>query len=67
MNKRMWSHPATQENIAKLRDYGYQIIGPGKGYLACGEEGVGRMSEPEEIVERIVAILQGCRPKNISK
>ncbi|GGD49062.1 phosphopantothenoylcysteine decarboxylase [Pseudoxanthomonas indica] len=50
MNHRMWLHPATQANIATLRERGVQIIGPEDGPLAEGESGPGRLSEPEQIV-----------------
>ena len=50
MNHRMWLHPATQANIALLRERGAQVIGPEDGPLAEGESGPGRLSEPEAIV-----------------
>ena len=49
MNVRMWEHPANQENILKLKGYGYKIIGPETGDMACGEYGEGKMTEPENI------------------
>ncbi len=57
MNTRMWLHPATQENVATLRARGVELVGPAAGELAEGEEGIGRMAEPEEIFERIEAML----------
>ncbi|MGH3127552.1 MAG: bifunctional phosphopantothenoylcysteine decarboxylase/phosphopantothenate--cysteine ligase CoaBC, partial [Gaiellaceae bacterium] len=57
MNTRMWLHPATQENIATLRARGAELVGPAEGELAEGEEGVGRMAEPEEIFARVEALL----------
>ena len=57
MNTRMWLHPATQANVATLRDRGVELIGPVEGELAEGEEGMGRMAEPEEISARIEALL----------
>jgi phosphopantothenoylcysteine decarboxylase/phosphopantothenate--cysteine ligase len=57
MNTRMWLHPATQANVATLRDRGVELIGPADGELAEGEEGVGRMAEPEEIFARIEMLL----------
>ena len=57
MNTRMWLHPATQENVATLRARGVQVVGPAEGELAEGEEGVGRMAEPEAIFERIESLL----------
>jgi len=50
MNHRMWLHPATQANIALLRERGAQVVGPEDGPLAEGESGPGRLSEPEAIV-----------------
>jgi len=57
MNTQMWNHPATQRNIAQLKADGAQVIEPGVGMLACGEEGPGRMAEPEESVERVMRVL----------
>ena len=53
MNVRMWEHPATQENAARLRERGVELIGPEEGELAEGESGLGRMTEPEEIHARV--------------
>ena len=53
MNVRMWEHPSIKENISKLKNFGYRIIGPEKGDMACGEFGVGKMTEPNEIVKKI--------------
>jgi len=53
MNVRMWEHPANQENILKLKGYGYKIIGPETGDMACGEYGEGKMTEPENIANYI--------------
>ncbi len=58
MNTRMWQHPATQANVATLRSRGVQVVGPSEGELAEGEEGVGRMAEPEEIQRRIEQLLR---------
>ena len=57
MNTRMWSHVATQVNVATLRGRGVELVGPVAGELAEGEEGMGRMAEPEEIHARIEALL----------
>lgn len=57
MNIKMWQHPATQRNVATLKSDGVEFIGPNGGYLACGETGAGRMSEPTEIVEAAEALL----------
>ena len=51
MNVRMWEHPANKENLLKLQNFGYQIIGPEIGDMACGEYGEGKMTEPENILE----------------
>jgi phosphopantothenoylcysteine decarboxylase/phosphopantothenate--cysteine ligase len=59
MNTRMWQHPATRENVTTLRARGVAIVGPAEGELAEGEEGVGRMAEPEEIHARLEAALGG--------
>jgi len=53
MNVRMWEHPSTKENLNKLKNYGYKIIGPEIGDMACGEFGKGKMTEPNEIIEEI--------------
>jgi len=57
MNVRMWLHPATQRNIAQLRQDGVSFAGPNDGDMACGEYGPGRMAEPLEIVSAIEARL----------
>jgi phosphopantothenoylcysteine decarboxylase / phosphopantothenate---cysteine ligase len=57
MNLRMWLHPATRRNVARLRDDGVLFVGPADGEMACGEYGPGRMSEPLEIVAAVVAAL----------
>ena len=53
MNVRMWEHPLTKENLNKLKNYGYKIIGPEIGDMACGEFGKGKMTEPNEIIKEI--------------
>jgi phosphopantothenoylcysteine decarboxylase/phosphopantothenate--cysteine ligase len=58
MNRRMWDAPATRANVQTLRDRGVQFAGPAEGNLACGEEGVGRMAEPAEILQRINELLR---------
>jgi len=55
MNVRMWEHPSTKQNLNKLRSYGYKIIGPEVGDMACGEFGEGKMTEPRDILETIEA------------
>jgi len=53
MNVRMWDHPSTQENFKKLQKFGYRVIGPEIGDMACGEYGEGKMSEPLLIANKI--------------
>ena len=53
MNVRMWEHPSTKENLIKLKNFGYQVIGPEIGDMACGEFGEGKMTEPSKIIEHI--------------
>jgi len=57
MNVQMWTHPATQANLALLRARGLAFVGPEEGELACGWEGQGRMSDPSVIVEAVQALL----------
>jgi len=59
MNTRMWTHPATQANLAVLLSRGVALVGPVEGELAEGEEGVGRMAEPEDIMARVEELLAG--------
>lgn len=58
MNREMWAHPATQRNVAQLRADGATVLGPGAGDQACGEVGDGRMIEPEELLEELIAFFQ---------
>ncbi len=53
MNNKMWENPAVQKNIATVKKMGFQLTGPVEGRLACGTKGLGRMSEPQEILEAI--------------
>jgi len=53
MNVRMWEHQSNKENLKKLIDFGYEIIGPETGEMACGEYGLGKMSEPVTIINHI--------------
>jgi phosphopantothenoylcysteine decarboxylase/phosphopantothenate--cysteine ligase len=55
MNTNMWNHPATQANLAALRQRGHLIVEPGDGLLACGTVGPGRLAEPEEIADVVLA------------
>jgi phosphopantothenoylcysteine decarboxylase/phosphopantothenate--cysteine ligase len=62
MNGRMWEHPATQANVALLRERGVETIGPEEGELAEGEHGPGRMAEPEAIFARCLELLGAAGP-----
>ncbi|HLK71950.1 MAG TPA: bifunctional phosphopantothenoylcysteine decarboxylase/phosphopantothenate--cysteine ligase CoaBC [Steroidobacteraceae bacterium] len=62
MNQQMWSHPATQANVALLTQRGVRLLGPAVGEQACGEHGPGRMLEPMEIVSRIASALARSGP-----
>jgi len=57
MNVEMWAHPATRENVRRLRERGVQFIDPEEGYLACRTVGPGRLAEPHEIVRRACEII----------
>ena len=63
MNREMWAHPATQRNMAQLQADGAQVLGVGQGEQACGETGDGRMLEPDELLQELVALFQ---PKVLS-
>jgi len=58
MNREMWAHPATQRNFAQLRADGAFVLGPGNGDQACGEIGDGRMLEPVELRDELIAFFQ---------
>jgi phosphopantothenoylcysteine decarboxylase/phosphopantothenate--cysteine ligase len=62
MNREMWAHPATQRNLRQLTDDGATLLGVGTGFQACGETGDGRMLEPHELLEDLVAFFQ---PKSL--
>jgi phosphopantothenoylcysteine decarboxylase / phosphopantothenate---cysteine ligase len=57
LHEPMWTHPATQKNVAACRSYGYRFLGPVKGPLASGDEGWGRMEDPLKIVAAVAAAL----------
>jgi phosphopantothenoylcysteine decarboxylase/phosphopantothenate--cysteine ligase len=57
MNRQMWENLATQRNVAQLAADGVQMLGPASGEQACGEVGAGRMLEPEEILEEVIAFF----------
>ncbi len=57
MNDNMWNNPAVQRNVKYVREMGFELIGPEEGLLACGTKGIGRMSEPRDILEAIEKIV----------
>lgn len=57
MNSEMWAHPATRENVRRLRERGVQFVDPDEGYLACKTVGAGRLADPDEIVRRACEIV----------
>jgi len=61
MNNNMWANPIVQRNVKTVKELGFQSIGPVEGRLACGTEGLGRMSEPQDIIEAIEAVASSCR------
>ena len=58
MNKQMWEHAATQRSVERLSKDGVILLGPASGFQACGEVGMGRMLEPAEIAEQVIAFFQ---------
>lgn len=65
MNVEMWAHPATRENVRKLKERGVRFVDPEEGYLACRTVGAGRLADPALIVERAWQILNGREPSDI--
>ncbi len=59
MNVRMWEHPATRRNLERLRADGVRFVGPEEGDMACGEYGMGRMAEPQIVLQAILDLLSG--------
>lgn len=64
MNSNMYLNPVVQDNMARLKRFGYEIMEPASGHLACGIIGIGRLPEPEEIVDRIE--LTVCRTNTLA-
>jgi phosphopantothenoylcysteine decarboxylase/phosphopantothenate--cysteine ligase len=62
MNKQMWESPATQRNVAQLLKDGVMILGPDSGVQACGESGLGRMLEPEDLLAELLSSLNAELP-----
>jgi phosphopantothenoylcysteine decarboxylase/phosphopantothenate--cysteine ligase len=61
MNVNMWNHPATQENLERLRGRGVHVVNPNEGYLACGMTGAGRLAGQDAIVSAVREVLQSRR------
>ena len=64
MNGKMWLHPATQANVAILASRGVEMLGPDRGMLSCGYEGVGRLLPVEQIAARVLEVLRARRHGN---
>lgn len=62
MNGKMWQHPATQSNVALLKERGVEFVGPDSGLLSCGYEGIGRLEPVDSIVDRTLTLLEIVRP-----
>jgi len=62
MNGKMWLHPATRQNVATLKSRGVEFIGPEKGLLSCGYEGLGRLWPVEKVAERALGLLVRQKP-----
>ena len=65
MNTGMWENPILQDNLTKLQGYGYHIIEPIVGRLACGDTGTGKMNSEEVIIEHILVWIPGTSPRRI--
>jgi phosphopantothenoylcysteine decarboxylase/phosphopantothenate--cysteine ligase len=65
MNNNMWVNPAVQCNVKTLQERDFKFIGPAEGRLACGTEGIGRMSEPQEILEAIEKIASNIKKREV--
>jgi len=66
MNVRMWTHPATQRNLERLKADGVLVVGPDEGAMACGEYGPGRMAEPPAILEAVQQALTGVAARPLA-
>ena len=58
MNDGMYSNPIVQDNIKKLRDYGYKFIEPATGHLACGYDGKGKLAKNEDIIDYVKVLVK---------
>lgn len=61
MNTNMYRHPATQKNLRELKKFGYEILGPVEGKLACGESGTGCLADPSEIAQSAEKLANSSR------
>lgn len=61
MNGKMWLHPATQQNVATLKNRGVRLFGPDEGMLSCGYEGVGRLWDVDRLTDQLAAITREPR------
>jgi phosphopantothenoylcysteine decarboxylase/phosphopantothenate--cysteine ligase len=66
MNVRMWEHPATRRNLARLKADGVLFVGPDEGAMACGEYGPGRMAEPPAILDAVLTALSGAAARPLA-
>jgi len=67
MNTRMWENPATQRNVETLRGMGVRMVGPMAGRLACGTEGLGRMAEPQGILQAIESVASKLSAREVEE
>ncbi len=65
MNNNMWSNPSVQHNVETVKEMGFELIGPVEGRLACGAEGIGRMSEPQDILKAIEKIASKINKRKV--
>ncbi|MHC4324249.1 MAG: flavoprotein [Planctomycetota bacterium] len=65
MNNYMWANPAVRHNVKRLQERGFKFIGPAEGRLACGTEGIGRMSEPQDILDAIEKIASNINKRKV--
>lgn len=62
MNERMWANPFVTDNVNRLREHGFHLVGPGEGWMACRTVGVGRMAEPDEILTTVTRLCRSRPP-----
>jgi phosphopantothenoylcysteine decarboxylase/phosphopantothenate--cysteine ligase len=58
MNERMWKNPVVRDNVRRLKELGYHVVGPGEGYLACGVVGMGRLADVKDILDVVASLLK---------